>query len=302
VNYLVTGGAGFIGSHVARRLLDEGHEVLVLDDLSSGSLEKFPKGARLETVDICDADAIHPFFRGMDGVFHLAALPRVPLSVEDPIRTHRVNVDGFLNVLVAARDAKVRRVVFSSSSAIYGGGARLPQQEGMPADPLNPYALQKHIGEGYAKLFAQLYGLQTVSLRYFNVYGPGMADEGAYSTVVAHFLLRRRAGLPLRIDGDGAQTRDFVHVDDVAEANVRAMDSEAVGMGEVINVGSGRRFSVNEIAAMVGGPVQRGPARAGDARDTLADIRRAEDLLGWEPRVSLEDGIRRLLREYRISA
>ena len=301
MNYLVTGGAGFIGSHVARRLLDEGHEVLVLDDLSSGSLEKFPKGAQLETVDICDADAIRPFFRGVDGVFHLAALPRVSLSVEDPIRTHRVNVDGFLNVLVAARDAKVRRVVFSSSSAVYGAVARMPQREEASADPLNPYALQKHIGEGYAKLFSRLYGLQTVSLRYFNVYGPGMADEGAYSTVIAHFLLRRHAGLPLRIDGDGAQTRDFVHVDDVAEANVRAMDSEAVGMGEVINVGSGRRFSVNEIAAMVGGPVQRGPARAGDARDTLADIRRAEDLLGWEPRVSLEDGIRRLLRGYRIS-
>ncbi len=279
--YLVTGGAGFIGSHLADALLARGDRVVVLDNLSTGSRSNVPVGARLIEADVTDPDSIRPAFEGVHGVFHLAALPRVQLSIERPLETHSANITGTLHVLLAARDAGVRRLVYAASSSAYGDVETLPEPETLPARPLSPYGLQKYAGEHYARLFAELYGLETVSLRYFNVYGPRMADEGAYATVIAIFLRERAAGRPLPVTGDGTQTRDFTHVSDVVRANLLAMESPNVGRGEVLNIGNGRSLSVNEVAAAIGGPVVHLPPRI-EPHDTLADTRLARELLGWE--------------------
>ena len=245
--------------------------------------------------DICDLETVRKAMNGIEYVFHVAAIPRVPLSIERPLETHAANVDGTLNVLVAARDAKVRRVIYSASSSAYGDQPTLPLREDMREHPLNPYALQKWIGEHYCRLFSELYGLETVSLRYFNVYGPRMSSEGAYATVIGIFLRQRKAGEPLSIAGDGEQTRDFTHVDDVVRANILASESNQVGKGEVINIGAGEQHSVNEIARMSGGPTTAIPARNAEARDTLADVTRARELLGWSPAVSFSEGMNGLL-------
>jgi nucleoside-diphosphate-sugar epimerase len=209
----------------------------------------------------------------------------------------QTNVMGTLNVLIAARDAKVKRVVYSASSSAYGNQPELPLRPDMTANPLNPYALQKYIGEKLCEQFWRLYGLETVSLRYFNVYGPRMADEGAYVTVISIFKRQRKAGEPLTVAGDGEQTRDFTHVSDVVRANMLAMTSDRVGHGEVLNVGGGEQHSINKIARIVGGPVTFIPARPAEARDTKADITLTKELLGWEPFVKFDDGLRQLLRE-----
>lgn len=293
--YLVTGGAGFIGSNLSKALLAEGHRVRIIDNLSTGKRERVPADAEFIETDFTDLEAIRPAFAGIDGVFHVGALPRIPLSIDQPIETMQANAMGTLNVLVAARDAKVKRVVYSASSSAYGAQPELPLRTDMPPNPLNPYALQKFIGEKLCEQFSRFYGIETVSLRYFNVYGPGMADEGAYVTVIAHFIRQKNAGQPLTVAGDGGQTRDFTHVSDVVRANLLAMASPNVGKGEVLNVGAGERHSVNEIAAMVGGPVTHIEARKGEARDTLADISLTTRLLGWEPKVKFEEGLRELL-------
>ncbi len=233
-------------------------------------------------------------FKGVDCVFHVAALPRVPLSIENPLETHMVNVVGTLNVLLAARNAGVRRVVYSSSSSVYGDQAELPLHEEMKPNPLNPYALQKLAAEQYTQLFHRLYGMETVALRYFNVFGPRMATEGAYVTVISAFLRARRANQPLTIHGDGEQTRDFTHVRDVVRANLLAMDAAAVN-GLALNIGQGRNVSINWIAERIGGPKVSFPPRPGDARDTLADNSRAAQLLGWHPLVETEEGLRELI-------
>ncbi|HLI81082.1 MAG TPA: NAD-dependent epimerase/dehydratase family protein [Candidatus Binataceae bacterium] len=291
---LVTGGAGFIGSNLVDELLARGHRVRVIDNFANGSRRNLSPRADLIEADIRDGESIKSAFDGIDCVFHVAALPRIPLSIAHPVETHMTNVVGTLNVLIAARDAKVRRVVYSGSSSVYGQQATMPLVETMTPNPLNPYALQKYVGEQYTRMFHRLFGMETLTLRYFNVYGPRMASEGAYVTVISAFLAARRRGEPLTIHGDGEQTRDFTHVSDIVAANVLAMDA-SVADGRAINVGAGHNISVNRIAELIGGPRIHAESRAGDMRNTRADTGEASRILGWRPQVSIEDGMRQLL-------
>jgi len=294
--YLVTGGAGFIGSTLAKRLLGDGHRVLIIDNLSTGKREHVPEGAMFVEADLTELDVIRAHFKGIDGVFHVAALPRVPYSVEHPVDSSRNNIFSTLNTLVAARDAGVKRVVYSASSSAYGNSEAFPQYPGMKPDPLSPYALQKLIGEYYCTLFAQLYGLETVSLRYFNVYGPNMAEGGAYVTVIAIFKGQVLEGKPLTIFGNGEQSRSFCHVDDVVEANVRAIMSPNVGKGEVLNVSGNSSVSVNEIAKRFNRPAVHLDPRPGDPDRSMGDISKTKELLGWEPRISFDEGFEALMK------
>jgi UDP-glucose 4-epimerase len=248
-------------------------------------------------LDIADLAAIKPVFENKDVVFHLAAIPRLARSIEDPAATFRSNVTGTLNVLLAARDAHVARVVYSASSSAYGPQGRLPLEEDMPPKPLTPYALSKYIGEELCRQCTEFYKLDTISLRYFNVYGPHMDIGGDYATVIGKFLRLKSAGLPLTIVGDGKQTRDFTHVSDVVEANILAW-KVAKGAGEVINIGAGDNHSVQEIADIIGGERTYVPQRPGEVRDTLADISKARRMLGWEPKILLTAGIRMLMITY----
>ena len=295
--YLVTGGAGFIGSHIVDSLIDDGHTVLVIDNISTGKREHVNPKAKFIEADFTDFDQIKNHFKGVEGVFHAGALPRIPYSVEFPIESAQANIMGTLNVFVAARDAGVKRIVYSASSSAYGAQEELPLRLDMPANPLNPYALHKYVGEKFAEQFNRFYGMETVSLRYFNVYGPRMADEGAYVTVISHFMRQKKAGEPLTIHGDGEQTRDFTHVFDVVRANRLAMSSPHVGSGDVLNVGAGEQYSVNDIAAMIGGPVAHEKGRIGEARHTLADISLTKEKLGWEPSIRFKEGLLVLLKE-----
>jgi nucleoside-diphosphate-sugar epimerase len=292
---LVTGGAGFIGSHLVEALLRSDCAVRVIDNFSTGRHDNVAAAAEVINADIRDLAAISSAFRGVDCVFHTAALARVPLSIEKPMETHLVNVDGTLNVLLGARDAGVRRVVFSGSSSVYGEQQRLPLQEDMTPNPLSPYALQKLAGEQYTRLFGRLYGMETLTLRYFNVFGPRMSMAGAYATVIGAFLRARCAGMPFTIHGDGEQTRDFTHVRDVVRANLLAMDAE-IADGRPLNIGRGRAVSVNWIAEKIGGAAVYLPARPGEPRHTLADCSKAEQVLGWVAQVSTEDGLDELKR------
>jgi len=298
VKVAVVGGAGFIGSNLVDALVDEGKDVIVVDDLSGGYRRNLNPRAPLREIDIAtDSEALTSALNGRELVFLTAALPRVPRSIEDPVGTHAVNVTGALRVLKAAVDAGVRRVVYSSSSSVYGDQATLPLTEDMVPGPLNPYACQKYMGEIYARNFARIYGLETVCLRYFNVYGPRQVTEGAYRLVISIFMDQRRLGQALTIHGDGEQTRDFTWVGDVVRANILAGTSDRVGHGEPINVGSGSETSVRRIAELIGGPVVHVPPRGFDERFKRAGIQRARDLLGWEPRVQIEEGIRRILSD-----
>jgi UDP-glucose 4-epimerase len=294
---LVTGGAGFIGSNLVDKLIEKGHEVAVIDNLSTGKKEFINPKAKFFKADLRDFETIRPLFKNIDFVFHLAALPRVPLSVERPRETNEINVTATLNMLVAVKEAEVKRVIYSASSSAYGIRKDLPLKEDMRANPISPYALQKYVGELYCKIFCQLYNLSTVSLRYFNVYGPRQPEEGSYTPVVGLFLTQKKKGLPLTITEDGEQTRDFTHVSDVVNANILAMKSDKVGKGEVVNIGAGCSYSVNKIAELIGGETKYIPPRRGDVRDTLADIGLAKELLDWEPKVSLEQGIKELKNE-----
>jgi UDP-glucose 4-epimerase len=291
---LVTGGAGFIGSHLVDALLGEHCEVRALDNFTSGQRASLNPAAELVEADIRDLPAIRRAFDGIDCVFHTAAMPRVMLSIERPVETHMVNVVGSLNVLIAARDAKVRRLIYSGSSSVYGDQTELPLRESMTPNPLNPYALQKLTGEQYVRMFHQLFGLETLTLRYFNVYGPRMTTEGAYVTVIGVFIRERLAGRPLLIHGDGTQTRDFTHVSDVVRANLAAMKC-AVTDGRALNVGRGAALSVNEVAGLVGGPKLFTHRRPGDARATLADLTETHKILGWQPQIDTAAAIRELV-------
>lgn len=290
---LVTGGAGFIGSHLVDALISRGLRVRVIDNFATGRPELVNCAAELIEADIRDGDAIGSAFQGVDCVFHTAARPRVMYAIEHPVDAHMNNVVGTLNVLVAARKAGVRRLIYSGSSSVYGDQPVMPLRESMAPNPLNPYALQKLTAEQYVRMFHHLYGMQTLTLRYFNVYGPRMAIEGAYVTVIGVFFDQRRRGLPLTIHGDGTQTRDFTHVRDVVKANLLAMEC-AIADGRAINIGRGHNLSVNQIAALVGGPFVHVESRPADARDTLADISQAREVLNWFPAISTEDGIREL--------
>ena len=293
---LVTGGAGFIGSHLVDALIERGDTVRVVDNFANGVRENLHPAAEVVVGDVRNIDSIRDAFAGVDCVFHAAALPRVMLSIERPVETHLTNVVGTLNALIAARDAGVRRFIYSGSSSVYGSQPTLPLSESMPPNPLNPYALQKLAGEQYTRMFNRLFAMETITLRYFNVYGPRMATEGAYVTVIGLFIRERMAGRPLTIHGDGRQTRDFTHIRDVVRANLAAIDAPAAD-GRALNIGRGQGLSVNDIAGFVGGPVIHIAGRPGDARDTLADLTAAREALGWTPEVETEAGVRELLRQ-----
>lgn len=295
---VVTGGAGFIGSHLCAALLAEGYEVHAVDNLANGKREDVPEGAVFHELDILDTAALLALFKGAHAVFHLAALPRVPFSYDYPAESHRANIDGTMSVLLAARDAAVGRVVYGASSSAYGKQERLPFTEDMRPNPQSLYAFQKYAGEELARLFAELYGLSTVSLRFFTVYGPKMRPDGGYALAIPKFLASRKAGAPLPITGDGSATRDFTHVRDVVRACILASESPSVGKGEMLNIAAGRNLSVNALADMIGGEREYLPPRPGDAQDTYGDNRKAKELLGWSPEIALEDGIAELKKEY----
>lgn len=294
---IVTGGAGFIGSHIVDALVSEGYEVHIVDDMSAGNKENINPKAILHVVDIRDKDSLYPIFEGAKYVFHEAAMPRVQYSIENPIETNDINVNGLLSILEACRLHNVKRLIFASSCSVYGEPKILPTREDMGIDPLSPYATHKYIGEVYLRLYAKIYGLETVSLRYFNVYGPRINPEGAYPLVIGYFLKQMSEGKLLTITGDGTQTRDFVHVYDVAKANLAAMKSTGVGSGEVINIGSGESASINYIAELIGGEVEYIEQRL-EPHDIRADIGEAQSLLDWNPTLNLEIGIKELKNIY----
>jgi len=297
---IVTGGAGFIGSHLVDALVERGFDVVIIDNLSTGKKENLNPRARFHQEDIRDLEKIKPIFNGVDYVFHLAARPRVPYSVEFPHEAHTNNALGTLHVLIAARDVGVKKVIFSSSSSVYGDQDKLPLHEEMNPSPKSPYAFQKFIGEKYCQLFYQLYGLPSVSLRYFNVYGPRISFEGSYVLVIGKFLQQKLNNEPLTVEGDGEQTRDFTFVKDVVRANILAMESNKVGKGEVINIGAGNNHSVKKIAQLIGGEIVNLPPRMGDMLHTLADITKAKELLQWEPTVHIEEGINELKKWFEL--
>ncbi|MEK7154348.1 MAG: NAD-dependent epimerase/dehydratase family protein [Patescibacteria group bacterium] len=327
---LVTGGAGFIGSHLVDALVEEGYFVVVIDNLSTGKRSQINKKAKFIKADIRNLKRIEPYFKGVNLVFHLAARVHIQPSIKDPVPTFDHNVTGTLNVLLASRDAGIKRVVYSASSSAYGDQDTAPLYEEMTPHFKNPYSLSKYVGEEMCRLFSALYGLETVSLRYFNVYGPRQVATGAYAAVLGAFIKQFKDGKSLTIVGDGNTQRDFTHVFDVVKANLAAAKSDKVGKGEVINIGTGKNYSINEVASMILTPPERGymlPARdfnnprltggvvpnvkpetilasavkenrviyvsprPGETRRSLANISRARQLLGWKPSISLEEGL-----------
>lgn len=290
---VVTGGAGFIGNNLVAALVEKGFEVHIVDRDPSFRKATLPKPATLHEKDIRHTNEMQEIFAGADVVFHTAAVPRVPYSIEHPVETTDENITGTVSVFTAAARAKVRRVVYSSSGSAYGEQKTLPFIETMEAMPVNPYGLQKYVGELFAKMWVDVYGIETVSLRYFNVYGPGLDPNGPYALAIGRFLMARKNNQPITIYGDGTITRDFTHVRDVVAANILAAESAKVGKGEVINIGAGRNMSIQALAEMFGGPIEYGPPRI-EAHDARADNRKAKELLGWEPTVKLEDGIAEL--------
>lgn len=301
---LITGGCGFIGSHIAEALVADGVKVRVFDNFSSGKLENLKGfGADIEVIrgDVCDPDDLSAAMKGVNHVFHEAALVSVAVSVEKPVDNDAINIRGTLNVLQAARAAGVRRVVFATSAAVYGNNPVLPKREDMLPEPESPYALGKLTGEYYLKLFSSLYGLETVALRYFNVFGPRQDGKSMYSGVISRFTDDLKSGRIPTIFGDGQQTRDFVYVKDVVQANLLAMRSLRVGRGEIFNVATGRTVSLlqllDALKKITGSQVtpQFKEARAGDIKHSLADISKIQMALGYAPKFGLEEGLRAIL-------
>jgi len=283
---IVTGGQGFIGSHVVDRLIDLGHEVVVIDDNSAKCNDEFyvNEAATYHKINICDYDNICPLFEGINVVFHLAAESRIQPTILNPTYAAQVNVVGTCNILQCAREHNVDRVVYSSTSSGYGLKNEPPLQESMPKDCLNPYSVTKCAGEELCSMYTKLFGLKTVIFRYFNVYGDRQPLKGQYAPVVGLFLKQYRQGKVMTIVGDGTQSRDFTHVLDVVEANILASTTtNEAAYGEIFNVGSGKNYSVLELAQMIGGPYTHIPARPGEAHCTLADITKIYNLLGWAP-------------------
>ena len=306
--YLVTGGAGFIGSHLAEELLRGGATVRVVDSLITGRRDNIAHLKRLEFIqgDLADIDVARRAVAGVEYVLHHAAIPSVPKSVLDPIASNRANVDATLNLLVAAREAGVRRVVYAGSSAAYGDTPTLPKTETMPTAPLSPYALQKLVSEQYCQMFTQLYGLETVTVRYFNVFGPRQDPSSPYSGVISLFISALCAGHRPTIYGDGEQTRDFTYVANVVDGTLLATHAPGAS-GEVINVATGGRVSLRQlfetVRSLVGAAVEPvyAETRAGDVRDSQADISKARRMLGYDPTVSFEEGLGRTIDWYRSS-
>jgi len=298
MKHIVTGGCGFIGSNLVDRLIDEGHEVIIFDNISSGKVENINPKARFIEVDISEDyfDECIDWFDGVDTVFHTAARARVQPSIIDPISFNKTNVDGTLTLLKMAVDSGVRRFVYSASSSAYGNTNVLPTPESHSTNPLSPYGAQKLMGEIYCKTFSQVYDIETVSLRYFNVYGERQLLEGAYCLVMGIFLQQRLNNKPMTIRGDGEQRRDFTYVSDVVDANIKASQSDKVGKGEVINVGNGNNRSVNQIADMIGGDrITVDPVV--EPRETLADNTKAHELLDWKPTMIIEDWVKQYKKE-----
>ena len=301
-SYLVTGGAGFIGSHLAEELVRRGHRVRIVDSFITGKRANLvvSSQAELQEGDLADAGVAERAVSGMDFVLHQAAIPSVPRSVKDPATSHRANVTASLNLLLAARDAGVKRLVYAGSSSAYGNTPTLPKREDMPAHPLSPYALQKLVVEQYCQMFTQLYGFETVTTRYFNVFGPRQDPGSPYSGVISLFSTAILEGRQPTIYGDGGQTRDFTYIANVVDGVLKACEAPQAA-GEVVNVATGGRISLNELLTVmnriVGSHVKAvyKEARAGDVRDSQADITKAKALLGYEPTVGLEEGLKRTL-------
>src|SRR5271168_3049027 len=301
MRYLVTGGAGFIGSNTVDELVRRGHSVVVLDDLSSGKEDNLAEIRNKITFmkgSISDIEVVRKAMHEAEYVLHLAARTSVPRSVKDPIETNKINIDGTLNVLVAARDAKVRRVVFAASSSAYGETPALSKTEAMRPDPISPYGLTKYVGEIYGQVFGRCYGLENVSLRYFNVFGPRQNPGSPYSGVLSRFITALLDGQPPTVFGDGEQSRDFTYVSNVVDATLRAAETPGVS-GMVFNVGTGGRFTLNQTLALLGkisgkpAEAKYDPPRSGDIRDSQADVSLARQMLGYVPSVDFEEGLRR---------
>src|SRR5690348_14697222 len=299
-HYLVTGGAGFIGSHLSEELLRRGHQVRVADDLSTGKRGNLQKGVEFVEGDLADLATARRVVEGCHYVLHQAAIPSVPRSVKDPVTSNRANIDASLNILVAARDGGVKRLVYAGSSSAYGDTDVLPKREDMPTRPLSPYALQKLVVEQYCQMFTRLYGFETVTIRYFNVFGPRQDPGSPYSGVISLFSTALLDGAQPVIYGDGEQTRDFTYVANVVDGVLRACEAPGAA-GEVINVACGIRISLNELLRVmnriIGSNIQaiyREP-RAGDVRDSQADITKAKTILGYAPSVALEEGLARTI-------
>ena len=301
MRYLVTGGAGFIGSNTVDELVRRGHEVVVLDDFSAGkagNVAQVRSKIQLMEASVTNLDALREGCRGVDCLIHLAAQTSVPRSVKDPIETNLINATGTLNVLVAAHDAKVKRVVFASSCAVYGKTSVLPIRESAGLAPISPYGLSKQIGEAYGRVFQELYGLEFVALRYFNVFGPRQDPSSPYSGVLSVFNAALRGGTQPIVYGDGEQSRDFVYVKNVVEANLLAAEAKGAS-GLIFNIGTGNRYTLNQTLALLGRFTGRpavakyASAREGDIRDSQADIALAREALGYQPHVEFEEGLKK---------
>lgn len=310
--FLVTGGAGFIGSNLTEALLAAGNKVRVLDNFLTGKrenlagfTEKFGSAFELFEGDLRDLGATRKACDGVDYVLHQGALPSVPRSVADPILSNEINVGGTVNLLVAARDAGVHRVVFAASSSAYGDTPELPKRESITPNPKSPYAAQKLAGEHFMRIFFEVYGLETVSLRYFNVFGPKQDPTSMYAAVIPRFITSVVSGKPPTVYGDGLQTRDFTYIDNVIEANILACKAPRAACGKVINIACGERISLLDILEAVYGLSDRRvipyfePSRPGDVRDSLADISLAKDLLGYSPKVAFPVGLSRTFNYFR---
>ena len=304
--FLVTGGAGFIGSHIVRRLLANGERVRVVDNFCTGNRERLTDV--LAAVDFVEADLADPLVcdrvaGGMDYVIHQAAIPSVQRSMRDPLASNRSNVTATLNLLESCRKQRVRRFVYAASSSAYGNTAALPKHEEMVANPLSPYALQKLVGERYCRLYYEFFELETVSLRYFNVFGPGQDPHSEYSAVIPKFVSQLLAKERLTVYGDGEQSRDFTYIDNVVEANLLALNAKNAA-GEVFNIGCGAQFSLNQLIKKLEGilgiaaQIDYLPSRLGDVRDSLADISKAQNILGYAPRISFDQGLKRTVEAF----
>ncbi len=307
---LVTGGAGFIGSNLAAALLEQGARVRIIDNLSTGYRENLEEiGGEIDFVQasITDAEALNRAMENVEVVFHEAAIPSVPRSVKSPIETHDASINGTFSLLLAARDQKVRRVIYAASSSAYGDQLESPKRENMRPDPLSPYAVAKLVGEYYCQVFTRSYGLETVSLRYFNVFGPRQDPGSEYSGVISRFIRALQAGERPVIYGDGEQSRDFTYIANVIDANLRAAESSAA-VGKVINIGNGKSVTINELLntlkELCGRPdvnAEYAPERSGDIRDSLANLSQAAELLGYAPKVGLVAGLQLTLDWWKTS-